>query len=54
VKLLATSPLEGPRKKIVLITSVSIDGFIEGPNRELDWHMVDGELHSHFTSSCAR
>ena len=48
MKLLATSPLEGPRKKIVLITSVSIDGFIEGPNRGLDWHMVDDELHSHF------
>ena len=28
--------------------SVSLDGFIEGPNRELDWHMVDDELHSHF------
>lgn len=28
--------------------SVSLDGFIEGPDRELDWHMVDDELHSHF------
>jgi dihydrofolate reductase len=28
--------------------SVSLDGFIEGPNRELDWHMVDDELHWHF------
>ena len=28
--------------------SVSLDGFIEGPNRQLDWHMVDDELHSHF------
>jgi dihydrofolate reductase len=28
--------------------SVSLDGFFEGPNRELDWHMVDDELHSHF------
>ncbi|MGH3784812.1 MAG: dihydrofolate reductase family protein [Pseudonocardiaceae bacterium] len=28
--------------------SVSVDGFIEGPNRELDWHLVDDELHSHF------
>jgi dihydrofolate reductase len=28
--------------------SVSLDGFIEGPGRELDWHMVDDELHSHF------
>lgn len=34
--------------KIILMMSVSLDGFIEGPNRELDWHMVDDELHSHF------
>jgi len=30
------------------MTSISIDGFIEGPDRELDWHMVDDELHQHF------
>lgn len=35
-------------RKIILMTSVSLDGFIEGPNRELDWHMVDDELHGHF------
>ena len=35
-------------RKIILMMSVSLDGFIEGPNRELDWHMVDDELHSHF------
>ena len=28
--------------------SVSVDGFIEGPNGELDWHLVDDELHRHF------
>jgi dihydrofolate reductase len=27
--------------------SVSLDGYIEGPNREIDWHLVDDELHSH-------
>jgi dihydrofolate reductase len=27
--------------------SVSVDGFIEGPNREIDWHKVDDELHRH-------
>jgi dihydrofolate reductase len=27
---------------------VSLDGFFEGPNRELDWHMVNDELHRHF------
>jgi dihydrofolate reductase len=35
-------------RKIVLMMSVSLDGYIEGPNREIDWHMVDEELHSHF------
>ncbi|MCU1451774.1 MAG: putative bifunctional deaminase-reductase-like protein, partial [Acidimicrobiales bacterium] len=33
--------------------SVSLDGFIEGPNREIDWHMVDEELHSHFNEVLA-
>src|ERR1700736_2688954 len=27
--------------------SVSVDGYMEGPNREIDWHMVDDELHRH-------
>jgi dihydrofolate reductase len=35
-------------RKIILMLSVSLDGFIEGPDRELDWHMVDDELHTHF------
>ena len=35
-------------RKIVLMLSVSVDGFVEGPNREIDWHMVDDELHTHF------
>jgi dihydrofolate reductase len=37
-------------RKIVLWMSVSVDGFIEGPNRELGWHLVDDELHSHFNA----
>jgi dihydrofolate reductase len=35
-------------RKIVLMMSVSLDGYIEGPNREIDWHVVDAELHRHF------
>jgi hypothetical protein len=27
--------------------SVSVDGYMEGPNREVEWHMVDDELHRH-------
>src|SRR3954471_17677554 len=34
--------------KLIMMMSVSIDGYFEGPNRELDWHLVDEELHQHF------
>jgi dihydrofolate reductase len=40
-------------RKIVLHMSVSLDGFFEGPNRELDWHLVDDELHTHFNEELA-
>ena len=35
-------------RKIVFMMSVSLDGFFEGPDRELDWQKVDVELHQHF------
>ena len=35
-------------RKIVFMMSVSLDGFFEGPGRELDWQTVDAELHQHF------
>ncbi len=35
-------------RKIVLMVSVSLDGFIEGPDRDLGWQLVDDELHTHF------
>jgi dihydrofolate reductase len=35
-------------RKVILMLSVSLDGFMEGPSRELDWQLVDDELHSHF------
>jgi len=31
--------------KIIYSMGVSLDGFIEGPNRELDWSTPDEELH---------
>ncbi|MGW3244052.1 dihydrofolate reductase family protein [Streptomyces sp. NPDC001070] len=34
-------------RKIILQTSVSLDGFFEGPGRDIDWHLVDEELHLH-------
>jgi dihydrofolate reductase len=35
-------------RRVVLMMSVSLDGYIEGPRREIDWHLVDEELHDHF------
>ena len=34
-------------RKIIYQLSVSLDGFFEGPNRDISWHMVDDELHTH-------
>jgi dihydrofolate reductase len=32
---------------VVVQMTVSLDGFMSGPDGELDWHMVDDELHQH-------
>lgn len=40
-------------RKIILSTSVSLDGFIEGPDGELDWQLVDDELHRYFNKQLA-
>lgn len=34
--------------RVVWMLSVSLDGFMEGPNREIDWHVVDDTLLTHF------
>src|SRR5262249_17599340 len=41
-------------RKIVFMMSVSLDGFFEGPDRELDWQLVDVELHQHFNEWLAK
>jgi len=40
-------------RKIILSMSISLDGYFEGPNREIDWHLVDAELHRHFNDELA-
>ena len=30
-------------RKVIAALQTSVDGFIEGPNRELDWAMADDE-----------
>jgi len=37
--------------KVVYMQSISLDGFVEGPNREIDWHRVDEELHAYLNST---
>jgi dihydrofolate reductase len=34
-------------RQIIWMMSVSVDGYMEGPSREIDWHLVDDELHRH-------
>jgi dihydrofolate reductase len=31
-------------RKVIISNSVTLDGFFEGPNKELDWHIVDEEV----------
>jgi dihydrofolate reductase len=35
-------------RRIVVMTSVSLDGYFAGPGRNLDWHLVDEEVHTAF------
>ncbi len=34
-------------RKIIFQMMVSLDGYFEGPNHELDWHLVDGEFNEY-------
>jgi dihydrofolate reductase len=34
--------------KVIYSMNVSLDGFVETPNREIDWAIVDEELHRFF------
>ena len=38
-------------KNVVLFMSVSVDGFIAGPDGDLGWHRVDDEVHEHFNET---
>jgi dihydrofolate reductase len=35
-------------RKVVVMMSISLDGYIAGPNGEIGWHRVSEELHRHF------
>jgi dihydrofolate reductase len=34
-------------RKIIFQNMISLDGYFEGPNKELDWHLVDGEFNDY-------
>ncbi|WP_062440723.1 dihydrofolate reductase family protein [Herbidospora daliensis] len=40
-------------RKIVIMSAVSLDGYMEGPGRDISWHRVDAELHRHFNALLA-
>jgi dihydrofolate reductase len=34
-------------KKVIFQMSLSLDGYFEGPNHEIDWHLVDDEFNAY-------
>lgn len=34
-------------RKLIVSNMMSLDGFFEGPNKELDWHVVDDEFFAY-------
>jgi hypothetical protein len=41
-------------RKIILMTSVSVDGFFEWPGRDISWHLVDEEVHQYINDDLGR
>ncbi len=37
-------------RKVIFSIPMTIDGFIEGPNRELDWVIADDDLHNYYAN----
>jgi dihydrofolate reductase len=40
-------------RNIVLMCSISLDGYFEGPDHDISWHLVDEELHRHMNAYIA-
>ena len=41
-------------RNVVLMSGISLDGFIEGRDRDISWHRVDEELHQHFNDELSQ
>ena len=39
---------------IITMASISLDGFMEGPDHDISWHVVDDEMHEHFNVELGR
>ena len=39
-------------RKIIFQNMITLDGFFEGPNREIDWHVVDDEFNQYAINFC--
>ena len=46
---MAAEAAAAPVRRVFLQMFVSLDGFYEGPNRELDWHVVDAHFFRYVT-----
>lgn len=33
-------------KKVIFQMSISLDGYFEGPDRNIDWHIVDDDFNA--------
>jgi dihydrofolate reductase len=40
-------------RRIVVQMMLSLDGYFEGPDHDLSWHLVDEELHAHMNEHLA-
>ena len=40
-------------RKIAGHMTLSLDGYFQGPDHDLSWHLVDEELHAHFNEQLA-
>jgi dihydrofolate reductase len=40
-------------RQVVVHMAVSLDGFFEGPDHDISWHMVDDELHRYMNEQLA-
>lgn len=40
-------------RKIAVAMTLWPDGYFQGPDHDLSWHLFDGELHAHFNEQLA-